>query len=227
MMIWKKMCATDPWPQKSSTWLGLGFANVPIRPTPGWLFNEIIRDVRDLRVAPIWSCRIRHLPTRSGTTPRTDGERQCTVDTSHIVTYSRSPVQVFFLLCVYKYFDIRFQRKQIQSWNVWFTFDKSSQFRVPGCASHKWYWVCDSLCRCSPADAVFSLPELALEDTPDVAEYLMQCVCSDQLNIQLKGVREPRTIEHMCNIVPPKGIKRLCGSTGSMFVACSCSPCAG
>ncbi|OLQ14848.1 hypothetical protein AK812_SmicGene1028 [Symbiodinium microadriaticum] len=26
------------------------------------------------------------------------------------------------------------------------------------------------------------------KDTPDVAEYLMQCVCSDQLNIQLKGV---------------------------------------
>ena len=26
------------------------------------------------------------------------------------------------------------------------------------------------------------------EDVPDVAEYLMQCVCSDQLNIQLKGV---------------------------------------
>eukprot|EP00930_Biecheleria_cincta_P001525 TRINITY_DN102662_c0_g1_i1.p1 TRINITY_DN102662_c0_g1~~TRINITY_DN102662_c0_g1_i1.p1 ORF type:complete len:359 (-),score=84.89 TRINITY_DN102662_c0_g1_i1:6-1082(-) len=25
-------------------------------------------------------------------------------------------------------------------------------------------------------------------DVPDVAEYLMQCVCSDQLNIQLKGV---------------------------------------
>ncbi|CAE7568020.1 unnamed protein product [Symbiodinium natans] len=27
-----------------------------------------------------------------------------------------------------------------------------------------------------------------MQDTPDVAEYLMQCVCSDQLNIQLKGV---------------------------------------
>lgn len=26
------------------------------------------------------------------------------------------------------------------------------------------------------------------KDLPDVAEYLMQCVCSDQLNIQLKGV---------------------------------------
>lgn len=26
------------------------------------------------------------------------------------------------------------------------------------------------------------------KDTPDVAEYLMQCVCNDQLNIQLKGV---------------------------------------
>jgi len=26
------------------------------------------------------------------------------------------------------------------------------------------------------------------KDVPDIAEYLMQCVCSDQLNIQLKGV---------------------------------------
>ena len=89
--------------------------------------------------------------------------------------------------------------------------------------------VCDGLCRCSTAESVICLSELAFEDTPDVAEYLMQCVCSDQLNIQLKGVREPRTIEHMkhmCNIVPPKCIKRLRGSSGSMFVACCC-PWAG
>ena len=76
------------------------------------------------------------------------------------------------------------------------------------------------VCAGVPLRIQFFLPELALEDTPDVAEYLMQCVCSDQLNIQLKGVREPRTIEHMCNIVLPKGIKRLRGSSGSMFVAC-------
>ncbi|CAE7246149.1 METTL4 [Symbiodinium sp. CCMP2592] len=33
-----------------------------------------------------------------------------------------------------------------------------------------------------------SKKERPRDDTPDVAEYLMQCVCSDQLNIQLKGV---------------------------------------
>lgn len=32
------------------------------------------------------------------------------------------------------------------------------------------------------------------KDTPDVAEYLMQCVCSDQLNIQLKAVL---TVKHL------------------------------
>ncbi|CAL1143205.1 unnamed protein product [Cladocopium goreaui] len=39
-----------------------------------------------------------------------------------------------------------------------------------------------------PVGDVLGILVNGLADTPDVAEYLMQCVCSDQLNIQLKGV---------------------------------------
>lgn len=57
-------------------------------------------------------------------------------------TWSHAPeVQCRFFSFRFVKFDILLQRKQIwMSWNVCFTVRKASRFRVPGFASHKWYW---------------------------------------------------------------------------------------
>ena len=139
---YEKMCVqTDPWPQKSSTRLGLGFANVPIRPTPGWLFNEIIRDVRDLRVAPITSsCRIRHFSYEVRNNPK-DWQWKA------VHTWSHAPEVQFFPLglCSLMYFCKENKFEWVEIYALLFVRHLDSECQV-----------CDSLCKCSTADSVFS-----------------------------------------------------------------------
>eukprot|EP00913_Durusdinium_trenchii_P007107 g6684.t1 len=102
-------------------WNQLQNATTPdSKPTPGWLFNEIIRDVRN--------------------NPKDGAEK-----TSELAT----------------------ARAQ------------HGRANKPG-----------EMCGRKSASKTASSCEASSinDDTPDVAEYLMQCVCNDQLNIQLKGV---------------------------------------
>lgn len=164
-----------------------------LRPTPGWLFNEIIRDVGDL------------------------SRRWCVeVDLNKFKVWQviQRGYLVYFiheLLCFW-HNDIpklhwnftqfnclhgvpacpscprsgTTQRTSVRQGLGIFSGDT---WVVYGCVSHVLNRFCTPrflpLHKSFPGDAW----RFRFQDTPDVAEYLMQCVCSDQLNIQLKGVR--------------------------------------
>lgn len=225
MMIWKKLCATDPWSQKSSTWLGLGFAKCSHQ--------------AHSRVAVQWdhqgcqgsqSCSHHFVMSYSTLFLRGPEQPQgLTVKgSSDVVTCSRSPVQVFFPsgLCTLMYFCKEKKIEWVEMHALLFVRHLDSECQVLPLKND--VEVCDGLCGCSTADSVFSTSQSWLLRTLQMWQSIWCSACAViSSTSNLKASESPELLSTCATLRHQKVSKGCSGGSGSMFVACTCSPWAG